>query len=339
MSNTRKVTIKEVAKRARVSIPTAARVAGNYGKVSEWTRVKVLAAIKELGYQPNIIARSLVTRTTCSVGLVVTDITNPFFAQITRGVENVTWPRGYTLIVANTDEDTEREEAILTSMRERQVDGLIVVPASSRKNPHFDLLKKESTPIVLIDRSIRGFKADMVMVENKKNSYEAVSHLIRIGHKNIAILLDNLKISTNNERLNGYRSALNDNNIRINESYILVCQYTSQSAYETAKNILDLSPRPTALFTTNNFMTIGALQAIKETGLIIPDDIALIGFDELEWGNLIYPSISVVAQPIKEIGELAASCLLNRIDGDESKYQKYRLNATLIIRESSGNKS
>jgi LacI family transcriptional regulator len=331
-----KITIKEVAIRAGVSPATASRVAGNYGYVSEKNRRKVLAAIQELGYHPNAIARSMVTKSTHTIGLVVTDITNPFFAHLARGVENITWPAGYTLILANTDEDIIREESVVHTLLEKQVDGLILVPASSQPTPYLENLVKQGIPLVLLDRTVYNLGVDAVMVDNENGAFQAVSHLINLGHQRIGMVIDNLDTSTNAERLAGYRKALQSAGIPVEESLVQSCQYTQQSAFVITSEMLRRQNRPTALFTANNFMTIGVLQAIQQENLKIPEDIALVGFDDLEWIALNYPQITTVAQPVYEMGSVAAQRLLAHLHGDNTSSMEIRLKTTFIIRQSCG---
>lgn len=331
-----KVTIREVAAKAGVSPATVSRVVGNYGYVSQKTRRKVLAAVKELGYRPDSIARSLVTRATHTIGLVVTDITNPFFANLVRGVEEVTWQHGYTLILANTDEDMQREKAVIQTLQEKRVDAFIVVPASSQGSPHLQEVVSRGIPLVLVDRGVRNLAVDTVMVDNEEGAYKAVSHLIRLGHSRIGIVLDNLKITTNEERLAGYRRALLENSLTAEESLIQSCRFTQHSAYELVSNMLAGHERPTALFTANNFMTIGAIQAIREAGLSIPQDIALVGFDDLEWNLVNVPYLTAVAQPVFEMGNIAAQRVIAQLKGEENSVMEIRLKTKFIVRQSCG---
>lgn len=331
-----KVTIVEVAKAAGVSPATVSRVVGNYGYVSEETRRKVQTAVDELGYHPDTIARSMVTKSTRTIGLVVTDITNPFFAQLARGVESVAWQNGYTLILANTDEDSERERAIISALQEKRVDAFIIVPASSRNAPHLDELLKSGAPVVLLDRGVKNLAVDAVMVDNEEGAYQAVTHLIQLGHSRIGIILDNPEITTNQERLAGYERAINDHGLSLEKELIRSCQYTRQSAYELVRAMLQTSVRPTALFTTNNFMTIGAIKAVNEAGLNIPKDIALVGFDDLEWNQVNYPQLTAVAQPVAEMGRLAGQRILARLKGENSPAMEIRLKTRFIVRESCG---
>jgi len=330
------VTIKDVAKRAGVSQATASRVAGNYGYVSIAKRRKVLAAIRELGYHPNRIARSMVTKSTQTVGLVVTDIENPFFAQLVRGVEDVTWEYGYTLILANTDEDTQRESAILTTLQEKMVDGLILVPASSRHSAIRAALVEQGIAMVLLDRAVDGLEVDKVLVDNENGACQAVSHLIGLGHKRIGMILDNLDITTNIERLAGYHAALAAHDLPVEKNLVQSCQFTRQSAHTIALEMLRQPDHPTALFTANNFMSIGALRAIQEIGLNIPEDISVVGFDELEWNQLNCPQLTVVAQPVHEMGMVAGERLIARLKGDKTSALEIRLKTKFILRQSCG---
>ncbi len=330
------VTLKDVAKRAGVSAATASRVVGNYGYVSEETRQRVLAAVQELNYRPNVVARSMVTKSTRTIGMVVTDITNPFFAQLARGVEKVSWEHGYTLILANTDEDIHHEQAIVQVLQDKQVDGLVVVPASSTESSHLLAVVDQNIPLVLADRLVNGCSVDVVMVNNEEGAYEAVCHLASLGHKRIGMILDNLDISTNQERLEGYRKAIRDSGLEVDDHLVRSCQFTHQSAYAIASELVRQNNPPDALFTANNFMTIGAIHAIQEAGLRIPEDIALVGFDDLDWNSLYPPQLTVVAQPVREMGRIAAQRLLARIAEESGPPQQIRLNTEFIIRQSCG---
>jgi LacI family transcriptional regulator len=331
-----KVTIKDVAKKAGVSPATVSRVVGDYGYVSDKTRRKVLVVVQELNYRPDTIARSLVTKSTRTIGLVMTDITNPFFAQLARGVEAVTWKNGYALILANTDEDVDRERTIINTLIEKRVDAFIIVPAFSKQAPHLEELVQHGIPVVLLDRSVKNLVADAVMVDNEDGAYQAVSHLIRLGHSRIAIVLDNNEITTNIERLSGYKKALQEYQLLIEDKWIKSCLYTRQSAYEIVSEMLKDSERPTSLFTTNNFMTIGAIKAINEAHLDIPRDIAIVGFDDLDWNQLNYPQITVVAQPVTEMGNIAGQRIIAKLKGEQNPPMEIRLKTSFIIRESCG---
>jgi LacI family transcriptional regulator len=335
-ANKNKVTIKDVARKAGVSPATASRVAGNYGYTSKAIQQKVKLAIQELGYHPNTIARSMVTKSTHTLGLIVTDITNPFFAHLMRSVEDVTWEAGYTLFLANTDENTQREEAVIRTILERQVDGLILVPATSQPMPYLQHFIQQGIPLVLLDRNVKGIAADAVMVDNENGAYQAVMHLIRLGHRRIGMVIDNLDISTNAERLAGYRRAFREVDLPVNECLIQSCQFTELSAFNLTTEMLNHPQRPTALFAANNFMTLGILRAAQEANLRIPGDLALVGFDDLEWTALSDLQITAIAQPVQELGNVAAKRLLMRLQGDQTSPMEIRLKTKLIIRKSCG---
>jgi LacI family transcriptional regulator len=319
------VTIKDVAEKAGVSPATVSRVIGSRGYVSDKNRRKIQAAIRELGYQPNVLARSMVTKSTCIIGLVVTDILNPFFAHLARGVEKVTWQEGFTLILANTDEDPDRETAVVRTLQAQQVDGLILVPSTSLPSPHLSELVDRKVPLVLVDRSVRNLAVDTVMVDNEHGAYQAVSYLVQKGHSQVGVILDNPEISTNIERLAGYRRALEEAGIPYREDLIRSCQYTEQSAHDIAAEMIARADPPSAIFTTNNFMTLGALNAIIERGMKIPEQIAIVGFDDLELPWMGPAQISTVRQPVHEMGNVAAQRLLARIRGDQSPALEIRL--------------
>jgi LacI family transcriptional regulator len=331
-----RITIKDVAKRAGVSPATVSRVVGAYGYVSRESRQKVMTAIRQLGYRPNAIARSLVKRSSSVIGMVVTDIQNPFFARLVRGVEQAIWGKGYALFLANSDEDVVREQAILTILEEKQVDGLILVPASSEKTHHLHHLLDLDIPIVLLDRAAKGINVDTVLVDNEKGAYQAVTHLISLGHRRIGLIIDNLDITTNMERMAGYRRALNEAGLPVEEGLIRSCQFTEQSAYEITLEMFRQENPPTALFTANNFMTIGALRALHTSGLRIPDDVAIVGFDDLESSQACWPNLTAVAQPAYAMGTTAAERLLSRLSNNASPPMEIRLQTEFIIRQSCG---
>lgn len=338
MKKSSQVTIKDVAAKAGVSPATASRVAGNYGYVSSINRRKVLAAIKQLGYRPNTIARSMVTKSTNTIGLVVTDITNPFFAQLVRSVENITWQAGYTLILANTDENAQREETIIQTLMEKCVDGLILVPASSQPSTYMDKYLQQGLQLVLLDRSIEGISVDTVMVDNENAAFLAVTHLIKLGHRRIGMVIDNLAISTNTERLAGYKRAFREADLPLEESLIRSCQFTEQSAYGIASEMLRLPHHPTAFFAANNFMTMGILHAIRQLGLKVPEEVALVGFDDLDWTTFGQPELTAVMQPVNEMGAVAAQRMLARLQDDQTPVLDIRLKTQFVVRQTCGSK-
>lgn len=331
-----KVTIKDVAKKAGVSTSTVSRVVGNYGYVSNSTKLKVEKVIEELDYKPNALARSMITKSTKTIGIVVTDITNPFFASVIRSIEDVLWESGYAILLANTDENVERERAVVSAIIERQVDGLILVPSENKLKPHLEILNKRDIPVVLVDRMVEGLPADVVMVDNENGAYTAVNHLISMGHKKIGMIIDDLNISTNSERLLGYKKALHSAGLPFDASLIKSCKFTSKSAFDLASQMLSQDDRPSGLFCANNFMTLGTLQAIVQAKVKVPEEISIVGFDDIYWFSTGSQQVSTVAQPVKDLGVEAANRLVNRLRGDKSSALEIRLKTTFIDRGSCG---
>jgi LacI family transcriptional regulator len=276
----------------------------------------------------------MVTKSTQSVGLVVTDIQNPFFAELARGIEEVAWERGYTLILANTDENLTRESAILSVLQEKMVDGLILVPASSKASAARAALHDQGMPLVLLDRASDGLEVDAILVDNENGAYGAVSYLIGLGHKRIGMIVDSLDITTNQERLAGYRAAMREHGLPEEAGLVQPCQYTRESAYAIAASMLKMPDRPTALFTAFNFISIGALWAIQEAGLRISEDISMVGFDEVDWNHLNYPQLTVVSQPVADMARAAGERLIARVRGEKTPPQQIRLKTKFVLRQS-----
>ena len=327
------VTIREVARAAGVSQATAARVLGGYGYASPTARERVGRSAASLGYTPNAIARALVARATMAVGLVVGDIQNPFFAGCARGLADVLEPAGYTVLLANADEDAERERSALEALRARRVDGLVVVPAPGARLRD---AVESGVALVQLDRAVRGLHADAVMVDNGAASARAVEHLLRLGHRRIGLVSDSPQISSSAERIAGYRRALRRAGADPDPALESIGGPTQADGRRSAHALLSRRDRPTALFTANNFMTVGTLLAMRDLGLRAPDDVALVGFDDLDWTTLVEPAVTVVAQPVAELGRAAGERLLARMRGDTEPPRRIRLPTSLVVRASCG---
>lgn len=349
-----RVSIKDVAKYAGVSTATVSHVINQTRFVSEETRQKVLDAIETLNYQPSAIARGLATNATQTIGLIVADITNPFFTAVARGVEDEINRHGYHTIFSNTDEDPEREDEYLRLLSARQIDGLIIAPA----RVHSERLVRMSEggmPILLIDRDATGVRAPLVCVDNEGGAYQAVKYLIELGHRRIGILMGMETISTHVLRLNGYKRALIEAGLPSDEALIartdnwfylpqgdqvasapprsLSNVQMTPATFNALQQLLDLPNRPTAIFVTNNQMTLGTLYALKERQLRCPDDISIISFDDHEWAPLFTPPITAVRQPTYHLGQTAASLLMQLVKGEEVEYPS-PLPVEFMIRES-----
>jgi LacI family transcriptional regulator len=330
------VTIRDVARAAGVSTATAARALGGYGHASPAARRKVSESARQLGYRPNVVARALVSRATTTVGLVVGDIENPFFAAAARGLADVMDAHGYTVLLANADEDAGRERRAVDALRARQVDGMVVVPAPGASPEHLAELVAAGVPLVLLDRAVVGVAADSVLARNVAGARAAVAHLAGLGHRRIGVVSDSPEITSSAERIQGYRQALRAAGIAPEPGLISIGGPTRDDGEAAALRLLDRPDRPTAVFTANNFMTVGALRAARSLALRIPEDVALVGFDDLDWTTLVQPPVTVVRQPVAELGRVAGERLLRRLEGDAGPPKRIRLDANLIVRGSCG---
>lgn len=328
-------TIHDVAERAGVAAITVSRVINNKGYVSAETRQKITAAIAELGYVPNSLARSLRVKQTKTIALILTDITNPFFTTLARGVEDVANAAGFSVFLCNTDESEVKQTEYLHALLQKRVDGILLVPARSATVP-IDLIRRHGADVVVIDRRIPYSQVDVIRCESVSSSYRLVTHLIELGHRRIAILTGPKGVSTAEDRVAGYRAALADAAIDCDEKYIRFGLYSQESGYEMAVQALALSPAPTALFASNNFIAAGAIRAVESVGLRIPEDISIVTFDDMPDTLVPKPFFTAIAQPSYEMGQRAAELLLSRISGEkEGDFQEIILPTRLVVRASS----
>ncbi len=328
-------TIKDVAKRAGVAPITVSRVINNSGYASEKTRQRVESAIEELSYVPNTLARGLRSKRTNTLALVMTDITNPFFTLIARGVEDAASAAGFTVIFCNTDESESKEKKYTHTLVQKQVDGVLLVPASSNPNS-VEFLQSRDVPVVLIDRSIPNVQADLVRCDSKGGAYHLIGHLIELGHKRISMITGPRGVSTSDDRVAGYRQALSEVGLAGQEC-VYYGAFTQASGYEFATQALVQDPTPTALFGANNFISIGVMKALRDAGVRVPKDIAVVGFDDLPIAMVVDPFLTVAAQPAYEMGQKATELLLARLaDRAPQGHQEIILPTELIERQSSG---
>jgi LacI family transcriptional regulator len=331
-------TVHDVARRAGVSTSTVSHVVNNTRFVSDELRKRVLSAMHELEYTPNAAARMLSLRRSHTIGVIVSDIRNPFFASVARGVEDVAQEQGYTLVLCNSDENALRETACLNALETRAVDGVLLASAGVA-DEHLARLVRAGYPIVLVDRDLPELGAPAVLLNNEGAAYSAVWHLITRGHKRIAMLSGRAAISTTTERVAGYRRALNEARIEVDDRLIVSGASTSEGGAIAANAVLDLDEPPSAIFSGNNLMSIGAVQTIVNRGLLVPDDMALVGFDDFPfpWSDAFRPRLTTVAQPTYELGRRAAELLVQRLKGSRSaSAERVVLDGKLVVRESSG---
>lgn len=317
-----------------MSVSTAARALGEYGSASPAVRKRVAAAAATLGYRRNSLARSMITGRTHTIGLVVADIENPFFARAARGIADVAHKEGYEVLLINSDEDPVTERAAVRTLSEKQVDGLIIAPASSEGAKHLAELTDRGTPIVLIDRVLPGVDLDAVVVDNEAAARRAVEHLIALGHRRIALLTSQGLIHTNQSRLAGYLQGLEAAGVPASDELIRMAPYTREAAVREAEIVLRLPDPATAIFMTDNLMSIGAYEAAQHVGRAVPSGVSLVGFDDLEWTTIVRPPLTVVAQPVYELGAAAAHRLVARVRGDESEPEVRTLATSFIVRGS-----
>ncbi len=325
-------TLQDVAKLAGVSPMTVSRVINDSGYVHEKTRERVQRAIAELDYVPNALARSLRFKQTKTLALVISDITNPFFTTLARGVEDAASERSFSVIFCNTDESPDKETEYLNVVIQKQVDGVLLVPAfSSLESIKF--LQDCGVPFVVLDRRVPELDVDIVRCDSEQGAYQLTRHLLELGHRRIAALSGPRQVTTAADRVTGYRRALVEAGLEAQaiEHY---GEYTARSGYVLAKHVLETA-QPTALFAANNFIVIGALRALKEANLRVPEDISVVAFDDLLEVIGLEPFLTVVRQPAYEIGRRATSLLLDRLSGAElGEPQEIILPTQLMIRQS-----
>ncbi len=329
-------TMKEVAEEAGVSVTTVSHVINNTRYVSPELTQKVNQAIEKLDYHPNPLGRGLRKGESNTIALLVSDIANPFFPKVARGVEDCARENEYNLILCNTDEDPSEEKLYLSLLKAKQMDGFIVAPTVNGIEYLNTLV--EEVPLVLIDRKIDEVETDQIFSDNFGGAYQAVKHLIDLGHENIGIILEITEIRSFADRLAGYKKALRENELKIKEGYIKQSGLELEGAYQVTKALLEDRPEITAIFSTNNLVTRGVLHCFKDMGVKCPDDVALVGFDDPDWAASFNPSITSVAQKPYEMGYKATEMLIKRINRQEAKPkpQFVQLETIIKVRESTG---
>ncbi len=328
-------TMRDVAKRAHVSIATVSHVINGTRKVAPETTERIVQAMKELNYHPNAVAQSLRTRSTKVIGVLVSDITNPFFASLVRGAEDAAFEAGYSLIVCNSDESPEREDLYVRLFRRRRVDGILISPVGDGLTEAVSQLRDGKTPLVFIDRCPAGWEADAVLSDNIKGSRLATLHLARAGHTRIGIILGIKGATTTEERLNGYRQGLEESGLSFCGEYVRYGSYRVEGGRLAMNSLFLLEEPPSAVFSTNNLMTIGVFQELLNRGVRIPDEMALVAFDDLVWAEMVRPRLTAVSQRPVEIGREAVRLLLERLSVT-GRYERrvIRIPVELRVRES-----
>jgi DNA-binding LacI/PurR family transcriptional regulator len=331
------VTNRQIAERAGVSTGTVSHVINGTANVREKLRIRVLEAIRSLGYQPSELARGLRRNQTSMLGMIIPDVTNPFYPAVVRGAEDVAYKRSYSIVLCNTDNDPDKEISYLNELRSYRPAGLLLMPApGSHITPHLRLLPASGPPVVCINRRPKAWDGDVVVVANEVGSFAATDYLLRLGHQHLAVITGPLNLSNAVERLKGFRRALDKAGVSIEPEFIQEALFDRPSGYRAALTLLRMSPRPTAIFACSDLMALGAFQAARELNLSCPEEVSIVGFDNMDLAEFTAPALTTVHQPGYQLGATAAGLLLERIDGLKQRAKKVVLETELKIRQSAG---
>jgi LacI family transcriptional regulator len=325
--------MRDVAERAGVSVTTVSHVVNNTRKVNPETRDRVEQAMHTLGYHPNVLARSLRRGETHTIGIILPDSTNPYFAEVVRGIEDSSFSQGYSVILCNSDNDLEKERLYTNVLLEKQVDGVIFVAAGlSAKN--IQNLQNRAVPYVLIDRRVPGTEADYVLGDNQGGGFLATNHLVELGHRHIACLAGPAGVKLSSERIAGYQQALHEADIPLNPDWIVEGDFQYQSGYDAAQRLFTSQPAPTAIFACNDLMAIGVYRYAHEAGMDIPQKLSIVGFDDVRLAAYTNPPLTTIRQSKHEMGSLAARLLMERMAEPDKTPRLEILRTELIVRES-----
>lgn len=329
-------TMSDVAARAQVSVASVSRALSGTGRpVSADVRARVVRAAEELGYQPNALARNMRVGSSRTLGLIISDVTNPFFTAIARSCEDVAQASSYSLLLANTDEKPAREETNLAVMAGERV-AAVMLASTNQAADAVARLGAVRIPVIALDRRIDGLETDAVLVDNDSIGYQATRHLLQLGHEHVAVITGPPTISTTRERLEGYRRALADHHVVENPDLIQAGDLRERGGYAAAIALLDGPSRPTAILSSNNLTTVGLLHAIRARGLRIPEDVSVVGVDDMPTADLLDPPLTVVEQPTYQLGARAAEMAIRRVTNPDAPIQEVILGGHLVVRASTG---
>lgn len=329
--NMKYITLKMVAERAGVSVNTASRAINNKLDINEETKKRVLKVAQELGYVQNATAVALRTKKTRTLGVVIADNRNPFYAEVLNGIEEAAREKNYHIILANTQRDYQKEEEAINLLLAKRVDGLLITPVQDR-NDDIKKLIEANIPFVIVGRDFENIEVDAVYNDEVKGGFFATEYLIKKGHKRIAFINGFLHKSPAQGRLEGYKKALKEHGIPLVDMMVSVGDIDVEDGYERTKQMLEKNLDFTAIFAYNDMMAFGAMQVIKEKGLRIPEDIGLVGYDDIPFSSLISPSLTTIKLKKQELGAESVKLLLSRINGSREKMKKIMLNVELIVR-------
>jgi len=331
--NMKYITLKMVAEKAEVSVNTASRAINNKPDISKETKKRILQIAKELGYIRNAAAVALRTKKTGTIGAVIADNRNPFYAEVLNGIEEAAREKNYHIILANTQRDYKKEEEAINLLLAKRVDGLLITPVQDRDDDIKNLIDA-NIPFVIVGRDFENIEVDAVYNDEVKGGFLATEYLIKKGHKRIALINGFLHKSPAKGRLEGYKKALKKYGIPFDDALVTVGDIDVKDGYERTKQLLEKGLNFTAIFAYNDMMAFGAMQAIKEKGLRIPEDIGLVGYDDIPFSSLISPALTTIRLKKQELGAESVKLLLSRINGNRKKTKKVMLGVELQIRES-----
>jgi DNA-binding LacI/PurR family transcriptional regulator len=323
-------TIKDVAEKAGVSVATVSRVINHKAIVRPSLRARVEKVIAELSYSPSGIAKNMRKQTLRSIGVILADILNPFFTHIVRIIEERAYQDSFSVILCNSNEDPDKEAAHLEFLQAERVAGVIWAPVGYVRK-----YSEISVPLVLLDRLQPGILADSVMVDNTAGVRLAVKHLVELGHHRIGMISGPINTSTGVDRLKGYKIEVEQNGLTFDNDLVVFSDFKESGGIEATKKLLDRRDPPTAIIAGNNLMTVGVLMVLRERGICLPDQMSLVGFDDMPWYSLVSPPITVIKQPVNELGRVAIDLLLRRVSNDCEDFPlQVNFHVQLIVRGS-----
>lgn len=331
-----KPTIYDVAKEAGVSIATVSKVLNGVGRISDETIKRVERVMKELQYQPSVVASALTGKQTYTIGMLLPDLANPYFAEVARHVEDRANQLGYSVIICSTDNNVEKESNYISLLNQKSVDGLIIATGIQHEQTSQHIMKQQ-IPVALFARDFPSLVVDAVLLDDFLGGYQATKHLIDLGHEKIAMIAENEEYLSAQERIRGYCQAMEDAGLSEYTRRKTVYSFTIEGAKQNVIQLLDSIDPPTAIFTTNDILAIGAIQAAYECRISVPDELSIVGFDDTILSRIVTPPLTSVRQPIQEMGMQVMDLLVQEIEQKKRGRRKIVLLPELIIRRSTSN--
>jgi DNA-binding LacI/PurR family transcriptional regulator len=326
-------TIYDVARLAGVSTATVSRALNDTGKIAPGTRAAIDAAVQQLGYEPNTVARSLVTKSTQTIALLLPDIANPFYAALVSGIQQRLLASGHTMLLCTTESDPDREEQYLTLLRAKQVDG-VLVDGLVLPPDRIARFVQDGLPIVCLDRDVDSKSVPLVQVDNRLGARMATAHLFGLGHTRIAHVAGALDLRISEERIQGYRDAFAAEGVQPDPKLLTVGSFTEEGGYEAARALMDLGGEFTAVFAANDLSAIGVMSALAASGWHIPEDVSVIGFDDVRLASYTTPPLTTIRQPALEIARRATQILLDLSAGRRVRQMRHLLEPEVVVRGS-----